>query len=160
MIHYGRWAAERRHERARARPSPTTTTAAVVGVGKVTWHGGVSPLRGRELGRLYACGCAAGPLLASIRCVPARERRARSTHRASTVIVHGMCTATTQAAHGGSLPCSLGSVSAPYRCPVPWVLPADHAEQDWTTGGSCGRVARPSHIPQIELTKMSIPARG
>ena len=156
MIHYGRWAAECRHERARARPSPTTTTAAVVGVGKVTWHAGVSPLRGRELGRLYACWCAAGPLLASIRCVPARERRARSSHRARTVIVHGMCTATTQAAHGDSLPCSLGSVPDPHGCPVPWVLPPDHAEQGWTTGGKSGRLCGLPRIAKIEFRKTTI----
>ena len=67
---------------------------------------------------------------------------------------------TTQAARGGSLPCSLGSASAPRGCPVPWTLPGDHASQDRTAGGRCQCLAGPPRVTKIEPDEIPIFGAG
>ena len=86
------------------------------------------------------------------RACATRSKHPTSNYSARARHVHG----TTQAARSGSLPCSLGSASAPHGCPVPWVLPGDHVEQDRTTGGKCGRLSGRPRVTKIELRKTLI----
>ena len=101
---------------------------------------------------LMRCWTTPGTDSTDSRAKATRSKHLTTTYSARARHVHG----TTQAARSGSLPCSLGSASAPHGCPVPWVLPGDHAEQGWTTGGKCGRLSGPPRVTKIELRKTFI----
>ena len=81
-----------------------------------------------------------------------RSKHPPSTHSARALHVH----TPRKMARDSSLPCSLGSAWPPTGCWMAWTLPNDPCEQGWAIVGKWRCLARPSHIPKIDRTKIPI----